>query len=138
MLLVLWRWNPRPKFVLPWKGTSARYGRVLRGLWACVIGVLLLLPFCFRVPQGYFRDTALPLQLVVDVSLSMSAQDVQPSRWSAAKEAVLPLLTRFPDTAMSLIAFSGVPVLVSPRTQDDKAFGLVWSGLSLGAFPPVP
>lgn len=57
--------------------------------------------------------------LVVDVSISMNATDVQPSRFGAAREAI----TRFVDGVprqirIGLVSFSDSPVVITPPTTD--------------------
>lgn len=57
--------------------------------------------------------------LVVDVSISMNATDVKPSRFGAAREAI----TRFVDGVprqirVALVAFSDSPEVITPPTTD--------------------
>ncbi len=57
--------------------------------------------------------------LVVDVSGSMRADDVKPSRLAAAKQAMLSFLDRAPDTLrVGVIAFSDEPQVVVSPTVD--------------------
>jgi len=57
--------------------------------------------------------------LVVDVSGSMQAQDVRPTRLAAAQQAVRVFLDRVPKRVrIGLIAFSGDPQVASPPTTD--------------------
>jgi Ca-activated chloride channel family protein len=57
--------------------------------------------------------------LVIDVSGSMQAQDVRPTRLAAAQQAVRAFLDRVPKRVrIGLIAFSGDPQVASPPTTD--------------------
>jgi Ca-activated chloride channel homolog len=71
--------------------------------------------------------------LVVDVSGSMQATDVKPTRLGAAQEAVRLFLKRVPkNVKVALIAFAGEPALAAPPTTDHE---LVEQGLdSLGQY----
>ncbi|HZG36413.1 MAG TPA: VWA domain-containing protein [Gaiellaceae bacterium] len=60
--------------------------------------------------------------LVVDVSASMEAEDVEPTRLAAAQDAIRTFLDRVPDRIrVGLVAFAGDPQVASPPTRD-RAF----------------
>jgi Ca-activated chloride channel family protein len=70
------------------------------------------------------------IALVVDVSGSMSAEDVKPTRLGAAQEAVRRFLDRVPDKyRVGLITFSSEPFVASPLTHDRQ---LVRDGMQYG------
>jgi Ca-activated chloride channel family protein len=57
--------------------------------------------------------------LVIDVSRSMEARDVKPTRLGAASAAVRTFLSRVPDRLqVGLIAFAGDPAVAAPPTSD--------------------
>lgn len=57
--------------------------------------------------------------LVIDVSRSMQAKDVEPTRLAAAQEAVRTFLDRAPDRLrIALVAFAGDPQVAAPPTTD--------------------
>ena len=59
--------------------------------------------------------------LVVDVSRSMQARDVRPTRLAAAQEAVRTFLDRVPDRLrVALVAFAGDPQVAAPPTLDHE------------------
>jgi Ca-activated chloride channel homolog len=59
--------------------------------------------------------------LVVDVSRSMQAKDVRPTRLAAAQEAVRTFLDRVPDRLrVALVAFAGDPQVAAPPTLDHE------------------
>jgi len=65
--------------------------------------------------------------LVIDVSRSMDAKDVKPSRLLAAEAAVRTFLDKAPKRLrVGLIAFAGIPSVVTPPTRDHE---LVREGL---------
>ena len=64
------------------------------------------------------RDRATVI-LVIDVSRSMEARDVKPSRIGAAADAVRTFLDRVPDRLqVGLIAFAGDPAVAAPPTTN--------------------
>jgi len=66
------------------------------------------------------RDRA-TVVLVVDVSRSMEATDVKPSRIGAAQAALRTFLDRVPKRLqLGLIAFAGEPAVATPPTTDHK------------------
>ena len=56
--------------------------------------------------------------IALDVSYSMRAKDIQPSRYIFAKNTIEALLARYPKDNIMLIAFTSNPLLLSPPTTD--------------------
>jgi len=56
--------------------------------------------------------------LAIDVSYSMQMDDIMPSRYTAAKQTILSLLTLDTQDRFTLFAFSANPLLISPPTTD--------------------
>ena len=70
------------------------------------------------------------IALTVDVSGSMGAEDVKPTRLEAAQAAITRFLDRVPDKyRVGLVTFSGEPVVAAPLTHDRE---LVIEGLRYG------
>ena len=71
--------------------------------------------------------------LAIDVSASMAADDVSPSRLAAAQEAATTFVENLPERfRLGLIAYSGTPqVLVTPTTDRDAVVRAI-SNLELG------
>jgi Ca-activated chloride channel homolog len=62
--------------------------------------------------------------LVLDVSGSMNAQDVKPTRLVAAQRAIHTFLDKVPDRVrVGLILFAGEPEVVTPPTADHQLVG---------------
>jgi Ca-activated chloride channel family protein len=62
--------------------------------------------------------------LVLDVSGSMRAQDVKPTRLAAARVAIHTFLEKVPDRVrVGLILFAGDPAVVTPPTDDHELVG---------------
>jgi Ca-activated chloride channel family protein len=59
------------------------------------------------------------VMLLIDTSISMDANDVEPTRLDAAKAAALEFIANVPDEVrLGVVSFSGTVRLMSPPTQD--------------------
>ena len=67
------------------------------------------------------RRRGIDLVMVVDVSRSMLAQDVRPSRLEQAKEALGELIDRLPGDRVGLVGFAGSAQVFCPLTLDHAA-----------------
>lgn len=65
-----------------------------------------------------FLENRAPLIIAIDLSTSMDATDVQPSRLEAAKHKVHDLIARRAGARNALIAYAGSAHLVLPATDD--------------------
>jgi Ca-activated chloride channel family protein len=98
-------------------------GRIWRQYVPPVLFLLALAALCVGMarPQRtalVAKDRATVI-LVVDVSRSMEAKDVKPSRIGAATAAVRTFLDKVPDRLqVGLIAFAGDPAVAAPPTTD--------------------
>jgi Ca-activated chloride channel family protein len=68
------------------------------------------------------QSTGLNILVALDVSRSMLAEDLQPTRLAAAKDAVTGLLSQLQGDRIGLIAFAGSAFLVCPLTSDYGTF----------------
>ncbi len=106
-------------------------GRVWRQYVPLVLFLLALAALCIGMARPQ-RTTLVPKDratviLVIDVSRSMEAKDVKPSRIGAAAQAVREFLKKVPDRLqVGLIAFAGDPAVAAPPTTDH---GLVRTAL---------
>ena len=98
-------------------------GRIWRQYVPLVLFLLALTALCLGVarPQRttlVAKDRATVI-LVIDVSRSMEARDVKPSRIAAAAQAVRVFLDKVPSRLqVGLIAFAGDPAVAAPPTSD--------------------
>lgn len=77
------------------------------------------------------------LVLLLDVSRSMDARDVPPSRLARAQRAAEQLLARLaPGDRAALAAFAGRGVLLTPLTPDRAALGELLGALDSGLLEP--
>ena len=76
------------------------------------------------------KSEGIELMLLVDVSQSMLAEDVRPSRLELIKRELLRLLQMSTGDRIGLIAFAGSAVLLSPMTTDRDALKMYIESLS--------
>lgn len=102
-------------------------GLALLGLGALVLGL-----------AGPVRDHQVPkdeatVVLVMDTSISMAADDVNPNRIEAAQVAAAAFVDALPDTFdVGLVSFDGTARLLATPTDDHAAIDAAISSLRLG------
>ncbi len=79
-----------------------------------------------------FLENRAPLIVAVDLSPSMDASDVQPTRLEAAKHKVHDLIQRRAGARTALIAYAGSAHLVLPPTDDPALLDTFIQALSTG------
>ena len=70
------------------------------------------------------------LMIALDVSKSMLAQDIQPSRLERAKQVVSKIIDNSPDNKIGLVVFAGRAYLQMPLTVDHEAAKMYLSSAS--------
>ncbi len=73
--------------------------------------------------------------LVVDLSLSMNASDIQPSRIARVRQKLSDILDRSGDTQTALVVFAAVPYIVSPLTDDVQTIRSMLPSLATNIIP---
>ena len=98
---------------------------ILKGL-LLVIGLVLLIVALARPKFGvYFTEVSrrgADIVILLDVSKSMTAEDVGQSRLARAKSDIRDLLTRLAGDRVGLVVFAGKPVTKAPLTSDHGFF----------------
>ena len=82
-----------------------------------------------------FAEDDAPLVIVLDLSVSMNAIDVQPTRLERAKQKVRDLLELRPGARTALIAYSGSAHTVLPLSNDASMFEVFLDGLDSSVMP---
>ena len=100
-----------------------------RRAWRRHVPAALLLASLAALCVAFARPTVMvrapnekaSVVLLVDVSGSMRASDVKPTRLAAAKRAMLSFLDQAPDTLrIGVVSFSDEPAVIVPPTTDRK------------------
>ncbi len=102
--------------------------------WLTSAGVLFLL---LAIAQPHWGSAWTPVTrtsrdilVLLDVSLSMAAEDLPPSRLERARQKIQALLDRCPADRFGLVVFSGEAVMMSPLTLDHAYFRAILDAVS--------
>ncbi|MEY4617760.1 MAG: hypothetical protein RJB66_2720 [Pseudomonadota bacterium] len=116
-------------------GFSARRQQLKLAL-LCLSLVLALLALArpqFGESKENVKSLGVELMILFDVSQSMLAEDVSPSRLEVAKREVVRFLDKVPGSKVGLVAFAGSAALVSPITTDSSAIKMFVESLTTEA-----
>jgi Ca-activated chloride channel homolog len=117
---------------LPSRRRAIAHGLVLGG-GAC--GVIALgRPQLGDAPRSLHRTSG-DVLFVLDLSRSMAATDVAPSRLMAAKRAAATIARALPDDRVGLLVFGGTGFLQLPPTLDHSTFRLFLDAAGTGDIP---
>ncbi|GAB3196789.1 Ca-activated chloride channel family protein [Pontibacter aydingkolensis] len=107
---------------------------LLRHVYVALIIIAILGP-SFGAMKKEIKTIGKDLYIAIDLSKSMDATDVQPSRLEKAKREVQRLITRFNSDKIGLIVFSNEAYLHSPLTYDQNALQLYTQTLRTSLVP---
>lgn len=85
-------------------------------LWTLLIGALAGPRWMYHEVETFSPDQS--LCILLDVSKSMDASDVKPSRLMRARQKIEDILNQASGVKIALIAFAADPHLISPLTDD--------------------
>ena len=118
--------------------TSATQKTSLLPWIMCFAGTLLLLalagPVWEKVPQPLLQKSQARV-LVLDLSFSMLATDIKPTRIDRARFKLEDLLKRFVEGDTALIAYAGEAFVISPLTHDPATIAALLPGLHPNIMP---
>lgn len=105
-----------------------------------VILSILLLVFALANPQvgskvEEVKQVGIDVYILLDVSLSMKAEDIKPSRLEKAKHEISKLIQNLSGDRIGLIVFSGKAFIQFPLTTDYSAANLFLSAVSVKSVP---
>lgn len=105
-----------------------------------VIVAVILLIFTVANPQigskiEEVKQVGIDVYILLDVSLSMTAEDIKPSRLEKAKNDISKLIRRLQGDRLGLIVFSGQAYVQIPLTTDYAAANLFLSAVDVNSVP---
>jgi Ca-activated chloride channel family protein len=106
----------------------------LVGTALLLIALAALRPQFGRRPEA-LRQSGIDVAIAFDISKSMLARDVAPSRLQAARELLLRLVTTLQGDRVALVPFAGVAFTQSPLTADNSAIRLYLDSLDPQKMP---
>jgi len=104
-----------------------------------VVSIILLI-FALANPQigskvEEVKQVGIDVYILLDVSLSMKAEDIKPSRLEKAKHEISKLIQKLNGDRIGLIVFSGKAFIQFPLTTDYSAANLFLSAVSVKSVP---
>ncbi len=101
------------------------------------LGVVLILsgPVWERIPAPRFRPDIPPLVIVLDLSRSMDAIDLKPSRLGVAKAKIRGFLERLPPRQTGLVVYAGQAHTAVPLTEDTRIIVEILGAMETGLVP---
>ena len=121
-------WLLVPLALLLWKGSR----KIIATVHILVL-MLLVLSLAHPVEEQALQEASIEAKDIVialDVSYSMQAQDLSPTRYDFAKETITALLKQNPSDNIMLIAFTTNPLLLSPPTTDHTLINVALQSLN--------
>jgi len=119
--------------------TSGDKQRVKSGFWisSCLLSILLV-----AISGPSFRQQPVPVQqsqharvILLDLSLSMDATDIKPSRIERAKYKLVDLLNESREGTVALVVYAGDAFIISPLTSDANTIANMVPTLSSQVMP---
>ncbi len=118
--------------------TYSRGKAILRsGIWIFAVACLLVAASDPQIGTRLetVKETGIDIYILLDVSLSMQAQDLQPSRLDKAKLEIANLIQRLHGDRIGLIVFAGEPFVQFPLTTDYSAADLFLNAANTSSVP---
>ncbi|HEY9190123.1 MAG TPA: VWA domain-containing protein [Sulfurovum sp.] len=109
-------WLLVPLLLLLWSGARKPVTSV-----HLIVLMLIVLALSRPVQEEALQEASIEAKdiiIALDVSYSMKASDIAPTRYEFAKETITALLQQNPGDNIMLIAFTTNPLLLSPPTTD--------------------
>lgn len=121
--------------IIPGLSVSRRFWRfVFLSLGLVSLIIVLMGPQWGREVKVQQRE-GLDILIAADVSKSMLAQDVFPSRFVRSKQEIKAFVDRLAGDRVGLLSFSGKAVMMCPFTTDYSAVKLFVDDLRIGQIP---
>lgn len=111
-----------------------RLGLITLALAALLSIIALAGPTWQRLPVPVFRNTS-ALVIALDLSRSMDAQDIKPSRLARARYKISDILRQRKDGQTALLVYAGAAFTVTPLTDDVATIDSQLSALTTDIMP---
>lgn len=122
-------------FILEDKPIEKRRGGLIAGALACLLTIIALAgPTWQRLPSPAFRNDS-ALVIALDLSVSMDATDIKPSRIAKARYKIADLLKQRKDGQTALLVYGGDAFTVTPLTGDTATIASQLEALNTDIMP---
>ncbi len=112
------------KRMLPGYSQAKFFGKTVALALAVIIASVALLKPQWGMQEHIVEQEGRELFIALDISRSMLASDVKPSRLAFAKSKIKKLVQMLPAERVGLVVFSGGAFVQCPLTRDTAAFNL--------------
>jgi Ca-activated chloride channel family protein len=116
---------------------NSRNQNIRIGLWLSAVAFLILA--LMQPRYGYTLENksvqSRPILLAIDVSKSMAAEDIKPSRFEVARQHLYATIEAFQNSRIGLVVFAGDAYLQCPLTTDHDALRSYVQDLHPGFLP---
>ncbi|MCI5150582.1 MAG: VWA domain-containing protein, partial [Candidatus Electrothrix sp. MAN1_4] len=127
-----------PKLLAGLTSNVSRSHRRVKNI-LCILGIAFLFLALARPQYGErwieVRRKGIDILIGVDVSKSMLAQDIKPSRLERAKLAIRDFVVKLEGDRVGLLPFAGTAFLMCPLTTDYEAFNASLTTLDAESIP---
>lgn len=113
---------------------TQRWGLVTGALTALLVIIALAGPTWQRLPSPVFRNAS-ALVIALDLSRSMDAGDIKPSRLIRARYKIADILKQRKDGQTALLVYAGDAFVVTPLTDDIETIDSQLSALTTDIMP---
>ena len=113
---------------------SARLALGLAAITLALVGIALAGPTWRSQPAPLYRDLSARI-VVLDLSPSMDAVDVVPTRLERARSAIVTLLRESADAQLGIVVFGADAFTVAPLMNDASALVHLLASLHTGTLP---
>ena len=124
---ILWLLLPLIAYVI--KGKKQNLSEYLRWIVLALLIIAMARPALWEVKASK-KVEAHSLIFALDLSRSMSAKDIKPSRREASQDSIKEFLKQNQNDQISLVGFTINPLLLSPPTTDHKLVALALDNLN--------
>ncbi|MEI7811162.1 MAG: VWA domain-containing protein [Ignavibacteria bacterium] len=105
-----------------------------------IVFIVLLLSLTLANPQTgtkteEVKQMGIDIYILLDVSLSMKAEDIKPNRLEKAKHSIAALIQKLKGDRIGLVVFSGDAYVQFPLTTDYAATNLLLNAVSFNTVP---
>lgn len=128
-----------PNYFVPFNLINKKYYFFEKILLFWILWLVIIIPLNinFKSEKKLNSLKTMNVQILFDVSLSMTADDIQPSRFEWAKNSVISLVKNLEGYNISMIAFSGIPFVRMPFSNENEVIvSKLWKMLH-SDFPPA-
>lgn len=122
-------------FIIQEKAVNRSHWPLTTAAFAILLTIVAIAgPTWQRLPSPVFRNIS-ALVIILDLSRSMDAEDIKPSRLSRARFKITDILAQRKDGQTALVVYAGEAFTVTPLTDDNETINSQLSSLSTSLMP---